>query len=203
SAVHADAVLHAARWEVAGQRTGCVNSVVHVNVAQAVRAPDQLGPTLQVDSVDQQREGKIGELPARHDGTTEIAKRLLEVDRWRPHALHQHSEMVDAEDVATAERLGACRQVIRRHSAYAGGGEQRADARPSVERRRDLALLESFENTDVRKAFHATATEDESNAAGMCGAGRKTFDHGIRDVVFTCLTFDGSTAAMATARRSI
>ena len=57
--------------------------------------------------------GRSANVPSRHDGAHQVAQRLLEIDRRRPHALHQHSEMIDSEQVAPPQRLRARRAARR------------------------------------------------------------------------------------------
>jgi hypothetical protein len=73
--------------------------------------------------------------------------------------------MIDSEQVAPAERLGARRKLIDRHAADTGGGQHGPNAGSRIQRRLNAALVESLHDSDVREALHAAAAEDERNTS--------------------------------------
>src|SRR4029079_7168862 len=73
--------------------------------------------------------------------------------------------MIDSEQVAPADGLGARRKLIDRHAADTGGGQHGPNAGSRIQRRLNAALVESLHDSDVREALHAAAAEDERNTS--------------------------------------
>jgi hypothetical protein len=111
AAVYAQTIAHAPGREIAGQGARGVHGVLHVDVAETRGPPNDRRAALEVDGVDEERHRQVLERAARDDRVRQIAQRVLEIDRGRPHAIHQHSEVIDSEQVAAADRLRSRRQA--------------------------------------------------------------------------------------------
>jgi hypothetical protein len=124
------------------------------------QSPDDLGAAVNVHRVDEQRRPQLLERSAWADGVAERAQRLLEIERWRAHALHDHPEMIDAKQVATPERAGALGHLDLAHASCPCGRDERADTRAREEHGLNPALLERTQYADMGEPLEAAAAED-------------------------------------------
>ena len=118
------------------------------------------------------RFGELGEGDVRDRARHELAERLFEIDRRGAHPLEQHPHVVDAEQVALAQRLGARGELLDRRAADVRRADQRADARAGEDLGDDVALRQRAQHADVREPLEATAAEDERDASAHGCSGR-------------------------------
>ncbi len=123
---------HAGREE-AGQRARRIDGVAHPYVAEPRTPEHQRNAAFDVDRRDQQRCLEILEGALGHQIVAQAAQRGLEVDGAREHAVHQHADVVDAEQVATPEPERPLGELVHAAATRGGGGDHGADAGAGVQ----------------------------------------------------------------------
>ena len=165
STVDAGAVADAAGREESRQRARGVHGFAHGEVLEAGKSPDDASSAIEVDCIHQQALRQRGEGHVGDRARAQRAQRLLEVDRGGAHALEQHAEVIEPEQVALADRFGASLEVVDGSAAQICRGDQCPDARARIDVGDDVALLQRAQHSDVRKPLETTSAEDQRDAS--------------------------------------
>lgn len=162
-AIDAHPIAYHARGEETGERAGGVDGIADFHGAQAWPAEDQWQAALDVHGRDQERAAKRVEGAFVHQLLAEAPEGTFEIDRPGEHALHEHAQVIDAEQVAAAKTLGAFEQFLGAASARGSGGDHGADAGTGVECRRDSRFGERSKGADMGHALEGTASQHQAD----------------------------------------